>query len=237
MGLIKCSTCGAEIAKDAKTCPKCGTEKPWMSKGRKNANKIAAVIFGVLFIGTCAAKQCGSEGKSAGTGQPPPAAQAAAAAATPEPAKAAASKTATAPTAAAAKIGQVVELADSVWVVLSAKNAGSVLKSNNEFQEPAKTDGKFIVVRFKVTNKTPKEERIVDQPKVIDSLNREFGHHDEEAFYIPKNAKTIGLEALPSSMAKEFWSVYEVPADATGLKFVARELSAFGDTKPIDLAL
>lgn len=139
--------------------------------------------------------------------------------------------------ATVAKIGDEVKFDDSTWVVLDAKLAGKTLKSNNQFQEDAKTEGKFVVVRFKVTNKTNKEERIMDQPKLVDSKGREFKHVDSQAFYVSPKAKTLGLEALPSSLAKEFSAVYEVAADSGGLQFQARALSAFGDKTLVDLAL
>jgi len=125
-----------------------------------------------------------------------------------------------------AKMGDRVDFDDSTWVVLDAKNGGKTLKSNNQFQEAAKTDGKFVIVHFKVTNKTKKEERLLEQPKVVDSKGREFGHLDSEMFYIPDGKKTLALEALPPSMAREFYSVFEVPDDATGLKIPGARVGA-----------
>jgi len=94
-------------------------------------------------------------------------------------------------------IGDVVKFDDSKWIVVAAKDNGSILKSNNMFQKEASTDGKFITVRFKVKNLT--------------------------------------LEALPPSMYKEFYAVYEVPSDAVGFRFQARALSAFGDKILVNL--
>lgn len=41
----------------------------------------------------------------------------------------------------------------------------------------------------------------------------------------------MALEALPSSMSREFGAIYEVPADAADLSFEARSLAAFGGDK------
>ncbi|MCC6649348.1 MAG: hypothetical protein IT374_27725 [Polyangiaceae bacterium] len=136
------------------------------------------------------------------------------------------------------KIGDTVSFDDSDWVVLSAKDLGKVAKSNNPFQESKKSEGgKFIQVSFKVTNKTKKEERVLGGLKIADSSGREFESLDDQAFYVPNGKKTIGLEAMPSSLAKEFWAVFEVPADATGLRLGVRQLAAMGDTKLVDLGL
>jgi hypothetical protein len=149
----------------------------------------------------------------------------------------AAAPTAEAPAAAPSgpKIGDMVKFDDSEWTVVEAKLKGKRLASNNQFQEAAKTDGKFIYVKFKVKNLTNKEERIGGHPKLVDGKGREFGDYDGASFYIGSNEKTIALEALPSSMGKQFAAIYEVPDDATNLSFQARGLGIFGDKKLISL--
>lgn len=140
--------------------------------------------------------------------------------------------------AKAAKLGDKVSFEDSEWTVLKAEDLGSEVKSNNQFQEGLKSDGaKYIRVSFKVKNLTKKEERVMDHPKLKDSQDREFGTVDSMMFFIPKGKKTMTLEAVPSSLEKEFWAVYEVPKDSKGLMFMARELGFGGKTHPIDLAL
>lgn len=138
----------------------------------------------------------------------------------------------------AAKIGDTVKFKDSEWTVIKAEDKGTTLKSNNQFQEAAKSDGgKFIVVAFKVKNLGQKEERILDHPKLKDSQGSEFGTIDMQSIYIPDGKKTMGLEALPSSLVKEFWAVYEVAGDSKGLQFMAREVAMAGDTHPVDLGI
>lgn len=146
------------------------------------------------------------------------------------------------PTAVAAAskaygVGDIVSLDDSTWVVLESKDLGKTLKTNNQFVEPLRTEGKYISVSFKVTNTTNKEERIAIHPPIVDSKGREFGELDMQSMYAPKGMKTMSLEQLPSSMPRKFWAVYEVPPDATGLKFKARELSTFGEKVFIGLGL
>lgn len=138
----------------------------------------------------------------------------------------------------AASIGDTVTLSDSTWSVLIAKDLGPIVKSDNQFVEDLKSEGaKYVAVAFKVTNLGSKEERIWGHPKVRDRLGREFDVHDRTAFFLPKGKKTMQLEAVPAGLPKEFWAIYEVPATATGLQFLARELGMRARTYPINLGL
>jgi aromatic ring hydroxylase len=51
------------------------------------------------------------------------------------------------------------------------------------------------------------------------------------------SAGSARLAASSTRPPREFGTVFEVPADALGLKFQARELGVFPDTKLIDLGL
>lgn len=131
-----------------------------------------------------------------------------------------------------AKIGEQVKFDDSQWEVVSAKNLGTDVQG---ITGNKKTAGKFVKVEFKVTNLSKKEESILDHPKLLDDKDREFGPMDDQMLYIPDPERTITLESLPPSMLKRFSAIYELPADAAGLKFQARALSAFGDKKKVVL--
>ena len=109
-------------------------------------------------------------------------------------------------------------------------------RATREFnEEEKKTDGRFIQVHYKVTNKGKKEEMLLDRPKIVDDKGREFGPIDMESFYVPAKAKTIGLDTLQPSMPKEYWTVIEVPADAKSLKFQVHGFGLLGDKKNVDL--
>jgi zinc-ribbon domain len=211
MALVKCKECGNEVAKNAATCPKCGTR---LKMGLLKKLVLGFAGFFVLMIILASLGGSKKNPSSGSAGSNP------AAAAAPE---------------IQYKIGDKVELSDSDWTVVGAKDSGKKLKSNNQFQEDAKTDGRFVVVNFRVVNKTPKEERIMDHPALVDSRGREFKDYDHQAFYLPEKAKTMEMEALPSSMPREFWAIYEVPADATGLRFGARELGFSPEKKYVAL--
>ena len=154
------------------------------------------------------------------------------------PAQAAAPPAPSAPAAAkVSMIGEKITFNDSEWIVTDAQIKGKSMKSNNPFQEDATTEGKFVIVAYKVKNLSNKEERILDTPKIVDSQGREFREYDKGAFYIPENGKTLIMDALPSGLQKQFYAVYEVADDAKGFKFQARALSINGDKKLLDLGL
>jgi hypothetical protein len=155
-------------------------------------------------------------------------------AATTEPVGAAAAPRA----AKTAALGDTITMSDSTWTVISAKDLGTTVKSNNSVVEDLKSEGgKYIAVVFKVTNLGKKEERIFGHPKLRDSLGREFDAHDHSIFYLPKGKKSMQLEAIPPGLPKEFWAIYEVPETATGLQFMARELAMSARSYPVALGL
>ena len=135
-------------------------------------------------------------------------------------------------------MGEHVTFLDSDWVVIEAVSAGKTLKSNSEFNDETKvTPGRFIEVHYRVTNKTAKEQMLLDRPKIVDDKGREFGPIDMESFYVPPKSKTIGLDVLQPDIPKEYWTVIEVPADASSLKFKVHGFDLMGPTKTIDLGL
>jgi hypothetical protein len=141
--------------------------------------------------------------------------------------------------AVAKKIGDSVLFEDdSEWIVLEAKDLGSKIEPNNDFEKAAKSEeGHFVRVKFSIKNRGKKEEMLFEGPKLVDSEGREFGHYEKEYAYIPKDAKTLSLEKIPVGIKKEFHAIYEVPKDAKKLQFQTRALEFGGDKTLVDLAL
>ncbi len=126
---------------------------------------------------------------------------------------------------------------DSTWIVLEAKNMGSVLKPRNPFGEEAKTEGVFILVKYQVINTTKAEKRIIVEPVLVDSSLREFKTYDKQKSYFPVEGETITFEALPSSITRTYYGVYEVAKDSKEIVFRARSLETLTqDFKNIPLA-
>ena len=136
------------------------------------------------------------------------------------------------------KLGERVSFADCDWVVMEARDAGRELKSNSEFNEETKeTSGRFIQVHYKLTNTSSKEEMLLDRPKIIDAKGREFGPVDMESFFVPRKAKTVGLDTLQPSLPKEYWTVIEVAADARDLAFRVHGFDLLGPKRDVPLGL
>lgn len=136
---------------------------------------------------------------------------------------------------AKAKVGEKVTFDDSEWTVTSARNLGGTL--THEFFDNKQSEGNFIKVEFTVKNTTNEEDSIADSPVLIDDQGRKFSMGEELVMFIPGDAKTITLEALPPGLSKKFQAIYEVPDDAKGLAFRARELGFSPDYKLIDLGM
>lgn len=137
-----------------------------------------------------------------------------------------------------AQVGDTITFTDSVWSVTKVEDLGKTAKSNNQFQPSLTSDGgRFIRVVVKVTNLEKQEERLLIPPKVADDQGREFNPVELSTFFIPQGKKTFQLEAMPPSLPREFWEVYEVAGDSTGLRFMARELSAATHVHPVNLGL
>lgn len=130
------------------------------------------------------------------------------------------------PEPAPATIGQDL-IADQVhWKVLEAKDLGQELKSENEFMEPKTTSGKFILVRFEVENR--KNEALTYAGiELVDNKDRTFGNYDEQFGFIPDGESCV-LEQLNPNISRICSEIFEVPADAAGLRAKLGDLELFG---------
>lgn len=132
------------------------------------------------------------------------------------------------------RIGEIANFRDSQWTVATAsdkgRSIGGTIASKN-------TSGRFIYVRYVVVNKTNSTDSLFVPPVLKDSRGREFTEIDGMEFVLPEDETGISMEALPAGVPKSFSAIYEVPSDATGLKFMSRSLSSQSVTKPIELDL
>lgn len=135
-------------------------------------------------------------------------------------------------------IGDLVQFDDSEWIVIDARELGDVLKGDGMFVEDKQTEGKFVYVRFRVTNNTPEQQSILFTPSLLDSKERRFEQLDVLALYLPEAEVSMTMEQLPSGLPKTFSAIFEVPKDADGLTFLARDFAVLGKAeKGIDLGL
>jgi hypothetical protein len=120
------------------------------------------------------------------------------------------------------KVNEALVFKDSTWVVVEAKDVGKVLKPTVPGEEELKADGRFILVRFKVTNTGKKVVWAGGDPDLVDDRERTFGTLVEQKPYLPRGAKTLEDEdQIPAGITREFHALYEVPLDAKGLRLKA----------------
>lgn len=137
-----------------------------------------------------------------------------------------------------AQIGDEIDMGDSKWIVMDAEDLGSELSSTNQFIDDLNTDGRFVRVEFKIENNTNEEVRIWDTPPIEDAQGRNFEQIDQQSSYLPEDANTLLLEAIPAGMSREFYGIYEVAPGAEGLQFMARDFASFNTSYfPVDLEL
>lgn len=137
----------------------------------------------------------------------------------------------------AAKAGEPLKLDDSVWMVVETKDLGKKVDANTSYGEPKETAGRFVQVRYKVTNTGKKPESVLDPPRIVDDKGRELTRLDLESLYVPAKLATLGIELLPPHVEKEYATLFDVPADARGLKLQLRGLGLLGERRQIDLGI
>lgn len=138
-----------------------------------------------------------------------------------------------------ARIGDRVSVDDSTWTVTDAKDMGKVIRATDPLfsGESKATTGRFIRIHYKVVNDGKKQEVLLDTPKIVDSKSREYGPVEGESEYVPSGTKTAILETLQPSMERDFYTIVEVPADATDLKVQLTGLGLTGTQKTVDIDL
>ena len=72
---------------------------------------------------------------------------------------------------------------------------------------------------------------------ILDSRDREFKTVDMQSLYLPKRASAMSMATLQPDMPRTFHAIFEVPPDATGMRFVTRDLGVIHDTAPVALGL
>ncbi len=121
------------------------------------------------------------------------------------------------------EIGENVTFSDSEWKVLEVVS-GKAWISFNQFIKSRETTGKYVQIKYDVTNTANEDEQILENPKLVDSKGRKYRPMSDSASYLPSGAKEITLEQLPPGVLKTFYALYEVPDDSSEFFFEARSL-------------
>ena len=124
-------------------------------------------------------------------------------------------------------IGEVVQVGDVRWQLLSAQDLGHVLEADGKRE---KTQKRFIAVRFQLTNKGSADLGFRGAT-VRDSRGREYERGRLE--YVAENERCaggiLGPFGLKPNTIENCTSIYEVAPDATGLVFIADDLGGRED--------
>ena len=124
-------------------------------------------------------------------------------------------------------IGEVVRVGDVRWQILSAQDLGHVLEAEGNRE---KTKDRFVEVRFQFTNKGSADLGF-HGALLRDSQGREYERGRFE--FIAENERCTGGILGPFSLKPNAittcTSIYDVPADATELIFIADDLDGSDD--------
>ena len=124
-------------------------------------------------------------------------------------------------------IGDVIQVGDVRWQVLSAEDLGHVLEAESKRE---KTKERFVAVRFKLTNKGSSD--LGFRGAILrDSQGREYerGRFEFIAEIERCTGGILGPFPLKPNSITNCTSIYEVPANATGLIFIADDLDGSED--------
>lgn len=133
-------------------------------------------------------------------------------------------------------VGQDVKVDQVRWKILSAKDLGNRLKSDNQFIEDKTTTGRFVSLRFEVENLS-KDMLTFAGFDLVDDQGRTYTRSSDVFMLLPTDEMCM-LENLNPNVAKICTAVYEVPANAENLRAKVGDLKPFGSKETlIDLGL
>lgn len=132
------------------------------------------------------------------------------------------------------KVGEEVIVKDVKWKVIKAWKADQL----NDYSGMVKPAGKFVVLNVTVEN-LGKEMKTVTGLKLVDNQNREFTSYSKSFGLQNLGAESLYLLSnLNPNVPYTFADVYEVSADAEGLRLKVGDLSLLGSGEAlIDLGL
>lgn len=135
-------------------------------------------------------------------------------------------------------IGQDVTVDQVRWKMIAAENLGNVLKSGNQFTDDKKTSGAFIKVRFEMENLSTDMLSFTGLDLVDDQSRKFTSTSDAFMFIKDDNERCTMIENLNPNITKTCITIYEVPANAKGLKAKVSDLKMFGSQEAlVDLGL
>ena len=125
-------------------------------------------------------------------------------------------------------INQDVRVGDIGWKLIDVKDYGNILKGSKskypDWYEDKITTGKFIGITLEVEN-LGTEVKSMTSYEIIDDRGRKFRPASDVLAWIPEEKELILFPTLNPNITKQFTEIYEVSADATGLKIKVGDLT------------
>jgi hypothetical protein len=116
---------------------------------------------------------------------------------------------------------------DSKWKVLVAKDLGKTIIGNEQNKdENRKTDGRFILVTFQLTN-TGTNEKYIPTPLIWDEKGRNIKAMEDSRYFVPTETLDPYLAKIGAGFSRNYCAIYEVPNDAGKLALKVSTLDKF----------
>lgn len=115
-------------------------------------------------------------------------------------------------------IGQEVKVGNVIWKVTKARAIGKLIKSGNQFIPDLVTSGHFVDLRYEITN-TSDSALTIGRADLLDTRNRRFSPGLASQVFIDEPCNTEA--SLNPGLSTSCEAIYDVPNDATGLRFEA----------------
>lgn len=123
-------------------------------------------------------------------------------------------------------VNQDVRVSDVRWKVLEAADLGATLTGGRGSEGEKTTAGCWVRVRFEFENLSS-DMQSFSGLNVIDSQGREFTASSDVFSFVPEE-EWCSFENVNPNVPKICTNLFEVPANATGLKLVVTDLEMFG---------
>lgn len=120
-------------------------------------------------------------------------------------------------------------------MLVDARDRGATLQASDSrygtfAKDKTSEGGKFIEVTLEVENLGDDMKSVTSQT-FVDDKGREFTSSSETSEWAPEDKSMYILDNLNPNVRKTFIDIFEVPADARGLKVVVGDLEIFGGDK------
>lgn len=134
------------------------------------------------------------------------------------------------------QVGEDVVLGKLRWKVLMVSDEGQTLASDNQFIDDATTGGRFVRVAFELEDLDTDRMSFLGVD-LVDAQGRTFGSFDNGFMYV-EDARRCIMEVLQPNIPKTCEIIFEVPANATGLRLKITDNALFLPTEDyVDLGL